>query len=579
MTSRRRSIPGLLSPLAGDAAGRTAVRLLQAQHPRRRAQVRRRRGEGVSGRLQVRRVGLCWKQCPTAARAGRQTRSPTWRTHAMAATPPTVPLFRSAARPPARREPGMCDPVCQSGCRLSRQVLGQHGRRADLQPADHDDDAAADGDAELHDRFRGDRATVRQLRARVGLHQRAVVFRPLLQVLQERRRLPECDLYAQRRRGPAAGQKVCDVPFVDTCIPLPGGQNTGCGGTATMACWLSSTSPTRTFCDCPFGDTGSNGPCTRTRDCVRGLACVDRGTGEPSSCLQVCRLGTHRLSWRQHSELPPVLWQPARGQCSAPDVRVLLLGGWRPGDIGRSRRGRSWSRSCRWARAASSPRSRTAAFCARTARTAASARRGSTAPPTAPAARGPRWPARRRRRTSSRSARPLRAPTAIRSARAAVTAGAARTTEQAWSCLPPGGQPAAWRDLYARRTTTALRGNFCRRDCEDMIGRCYRFCGNDGISRDDACGGQDCQIFLNDALGNPTDLAVCDPPVQVCNPVGRQQRLRRPRARLLRRGHHRRHRVRLQGHRAGRRPRAVSSIPAFPVFAASSWARAPSPPA
>ena len=92
--------------------------------------------------------------------------------------------------------------------------------------------------------------------------------------------------------GQSGGQKVCDVPFVDSCVPLQGGQNTGCGPTTNMVCWLSSTSPTRTFCDCPFGATGPNGPCTRTRDCVRGLACVDRGTGEPATCLQVCRLGS-----------------------------------------------------------------------------------------------------------------------------------------------------------------------------------------------------------------------------------------------------------------------------------------------
>jgi hypothetical protein len=62
-------------------------------------------------------------------------------------------------------------------------------------------------------------------------------------------------------------------------------------------------------------------------------------------------------------------------------------------------------------------------------------------------------------------------------------------------------------------------GNFCRSDCGGRLGRCYRFCGFDG-NKHDVCGPkQDCQIFLNDALGNPTQLAVCGPPVQVCNPV------------------------------------------------------------
>jgi hypothetical protein len=86
-------------------------------------------------------------------------------------------------------------------------------------------------------------------------------------------------------------------------------------------------------------------------------------------------------------------------------------------------------------------------------------------------------------------------------------------------CLAPGNKPRGAICTPGAQDDCAP-GNFCRRDCEGKIGRCYRFCGNDGISRDDACGGQDCLIFLNDALNNPTDLAVCDPPFQDCNPVG-----------------------------------------------------------
>jgi len=62
-------------------------------------------------------------------------------------------------------------------------------------------------------------------------------------------------------------------------------------------------------------------------------------------------------------------------------------------------------------------------------------------------------------------------------------------------------------------------GNICRRDCK-TIARCYRFCGKDGSNRRDVCGGQNCQIFLDDALGNAAGIAVCDPPIQACNPVG-----------------------------------------------------------
>ena len=94
-----------------------------------------------------------------------------------------------------------------------------------------------------------------------------------------------------------SGPKVCEVPFMDACVPLPGGQNTGCGGTtSTTACYISSTNPTHTICDCPFNALPANSPCTRTRDCIRGLACVDRGTGAMPTCLQVCRLTDNGLN-------------------------------------------------------------------------------------------------------------------------------------------------------------------------------------------------------------------------------------------------------------------------------------------
>jgi len=90
--------------------------------------------------------------------------------------------------------------------------------------------------------------------------------------------------------GGATGQKVCDVPFVDSCVPLASNQNTGCGPTTgTMSCYISSSSPAHTICDCPMGASGPNGPCNRSRECNRGLACVDLGPPNPI-CLQACRL-------------------------------------------------------------------------------------------------------------------------------------------------------------------------------------------------------------------------------------------------------------------------------------------------
>jgi len=87
-------------------------------------------------------------------------------------------------------------------------------------------------------------------------------------------------------------QKVCEVPFADTCVPLP--QNSGCGPASSgMACYLSSTNPSHTICDCPFNALMANQPCMRSRDCVRGLVCVDKGNGATPTCLQVCKLSNN----------------------------------------------------------------------------------------------------------------------------------------------------------------------------------------------------------------------------------------------------------------------------------------------
>ena len=90
--------------------------------------------------------------------------------------------------------------------------------------------------------------------------------------------------------GGATGQKVCDVPFVDNCSPLMGNLNTGCGATGNMSCYLSSTSPAHTICDCPQGAMGPNMPCARSRECNRGLTCVLLSTAIAPMCLQTCRL-------------------------------------------------------------------------------------------------------------------------------------------------------------------------------------------------------------------------------------------------------------------------------------------------
>src|SRR5262245_32935112 len=99
-----------------------------------------------------------------------------------------------------------------------------------------------------------------------------------------------CTRNIVRPDGGATVGKVCDVPYVDGCTPLMGGMNMGCGN-GTMSCYLSSSNPTHTICDCPFNAMGPDRPCMFSRDCNRGLVCVDLGPPNTTPvCRQVCRL-------------------------------------------------------------------------------------------------------------------------------------------------------------------------------------------------------------------------------------------------------------------------------------------------
>jgi hypothetical protein len=90
-------------------------------------------------------------------------------------------------------------------------------------------------------------------------------------------------------RDIAGGLKVCDVPY-DDCVPLPASGNTGCMGSAT-ACYLSTTDPSRTICDCEFPPgLGETDLCVRSRECNPGLVCVPDSLGN-KVCTRVCRLG------------------------------------------------------------------------------------------------------------------------------------------------------------------------------------------------------------------------------------------------------------------------------------------------
>jgi len=62
-------------------------------------------------------------------------------------------------------------------------------------------------------------------------------------------------------------------------------------------------------------------------------------------------------------------------------------------------------------------------------------------------------------------------------------------------------------------------GNVCMWDCDNSVGRCFRFCGRGGVQDDGICKGQLCNVPVTDADGGATDLWVCPPPPQVCNPI------------------------------------------------------------
>jgi len=82
----------------------------------------------------------------------------------------------------------------------------------------------------------------------------------------------------------AGGRTVCDVPFVD-CNPVT--PVSGCPG--TQSCYLSTSHPTRTICDCP-GGVRPGDICNRSRDCFAGSVCADPTNTGDFRCRQVCLL-------------------------------------------------------------------------------------------------------------------------------------------------------------------------------------------------------------------------------------------------------------------------------------------------
>lgn len=89
-------------------------------------------------------------------------------------------------------------------------------------------------------------------------------------------------------KGVGGTFKVCDVPY-DECVPLSASSNTGCQGTA-IGCYLSTSNPSKTICDCSFHSFLEGDVCTLSRDCFPGLVCVDVTGQGNKQCARVCRL-------------------------------------------------------------------------------------------------------------------------------------------------------------------------------------------------------------------------------------------------------------------------------------------------
>jgi hypothetical protein len=88
-------------------------------------------------------------------------------------------------------------------------------------------------------------------------------------------------------RAAPGGLLVCDVPFVDSCNPV-GGSPANCPK-GNQGCYISSSRPTHTLCDCP-GGSHPDDPCTGSRSCLFGSLCVDATGAGTATCQRVCRL-------------------------------------------------------------------------------------------------------------------------------------------------------------------------------------------------------------------------------------------------------------------------------------------------
>jgi hypothetical protein len=83
------------------------------------------------------------------------------------------------------------------------------------------------------------------------------------------------------------GLKGCDVP-PSACNPVTALGGTSCA--AAQGCYLSATATDQAFCDCPANAQSPGESCNDSRDCVRGLTCVDATGGMDFRCHVTCTL-------------------------------------------------------------------------------------------------------------------------------------------------------------------------------------------------------------------------------------------------------------------------------------------------
>jgi hypothetical protein len=86
------------------------------------------------------------------------------------------------------------------------------------------------------------------------------------------------------------------------------------------------------------------------------------------------------------------------------------------------------------------------------------------------------------------------------------------------TCTPAGSKQTG--DVCNVGMDDCSAGNICLKDCDGKTTRCYRFCSTTSAANEAVCGGQMCDVPVNDMNNNFTGIQVCDPPQRSCNPVG-----------------------------------------------------------